>query len=209
METKHCNGCNQDKPLSEYNFTRTGKRAGKPLSRCRDCNNAAYKTWWKAHEEYKRAYNNNWKHAAGYHRAVVTAKDCTAWLGVHIAEHALSNFFEDITRMPTGNPGYDFICKNGFKIDVKSSCIRTPVHHSPRWTFTIDKNQLADYFLLLAFDSRESLTPMHVWLVPGKAINQNVTLTITNLLFTMDKWNKYEHPLDKVINQCSAMRGTL
>ncbi len=42
-------------------------------------------------------------------------KDCGLWLGCHVAERILPKIFEDPQRMPMGNKGYDFICKNGTK----------------------------------------------------------------------------------------------
>ena len=51
-------------------------------------------------------------------------KSCPAYLGIHIAEQVLSKVFKNIKMMPMHNPGYDFICNHGKKIDVKSSCIQ-------------------------------------------------------------------------------------
>lgn len=133
------------------------------------------------------------------------ATECSAFLGIYVAERALSKFFDNITRMPYSNPDYDFICGKGFKIDVKSSCLH---HHTgnPYWLFNIKKNVVADYFLYLAFDSRESLEPQHVWLIPGDVVNTKQTNGITNTVTAMKKWEKYERPLDRVVMCCSEMR---
>jgi hypothetical protein len=100
------------------------------------------------------------------------------------------------------NPGFDFICKNGYKIDVKSSSLhplkysRGKAYDHPYWFFKINKNHIADYFFCLAFSSRASLEPLHVWLIPANVINHLQSLIITQT--QLPKWSDYEKPLDKV-----------
>ena len=130
------------------------------------------------------------------------ARDCAAFLGVFVAERALSRFFDHIERMPYGNPGYDFICGKGFKIDVKSSCKQ--VGRSDGWGFHIRRNCVADYFLCLAFDDRESLRPEHVWLIPGSVLNHLSGIFIAESRLV--KWSAYEQPLNRVEACCSIMR---
>lgn len=133
------------------------------------------------------------------------ARDSTSFLGVHIAERVLSKIFEHVNRMPYGNPGFDFVCGKGFKIDVKSSCLNICTDRR-LWDFSIKRNDIADYFLFLAFDNRHNLTPMHVWLIPGSNINQKIKVSITNSKKSLCKWSEYERPLDRVIACCDAMR---
>ncbi len=66
-------------------------------------------------------------------------RECSSFLGCHIAEQVLSKTFKDVEIMPPSNPGYDFICNKGKKIDVKSSCLRykNPKHKS--WMFVISE----------------------------------------------------------------------
>ncbi len=156
--------------------------------------------------EYNRIYRLNhpgaaaaWKHRTGRARPMSEAKDCTLYLGVCIAETALSKFFDNIVRMPHENPGFDFLCGRGYKIDCKSSCIniRKPPR-APCWQFSIKRNKIADYFLCLALDNRENLIPQHVWLIPGHVVNDHKGLSIVNHPTSLEKWSLYEHPTDRV-----------
>ena len=131
------------------------------------------------------------------------------YLGVYVAERALSKFFNDIQKMPMNNPGYDYICGKGFKIDVKSSCLHKYKNNrgQMRWQFTIRRNKIADYFLCLAFDSRESLTPLHVWLIPSSIVSNRTHLDITNTIEILSKWALYERPIDRVVACCQIMKS--
>jgi hypothetical protein len=155
----------------------------------------------KKNNERANAYN----HRTGKCRPMETATDCSLYLGVFIAERALSKFFDHIERMPTNNPGFDFLCGRGYKIDVKSACLT----HTPNqyWMVVINKNEAADYFLILLFDNRENLNPQHVLLVPGMVINHLTGISISNNPRYFAKWLQYEQPLDKVLTCCNAMRG--
>ena len=133
-------------------------------------------------------------------------KDCPNYLGRHIAERILSYYFEGVKMMPYQNPGYDFICKNGYKIDVKSSCLHKSDGGNPHWSFDIIHNEIADYFLCLGFDDRENLEPINLWLVPGFEVNMKYALIITFSEASMSKWMKYEKPLDKVLECCNTLK---
>lgn len=133
-------------------------------------------------------------------------KECTSYLGVHITEHdiaenILNSIYKNVVRMPYGNPGYDFICDN-YKIDAKSSCI---LNNRNSWKFNIKRNIITDYFLCIAFDNREYLNPMHIWLIPGHILNHLVGATIS--LSTLDKWSEYERNINDVILCCDIMKG--
>jgi len=157
---------------------------------CKVCQNKATKTY---------------KHNKGLQQPFYENKDCSCYLGVHVAERILSVAFKDVKRMPYNHRGYDFICGKGFKIDVKSSCRRKPKYGSSLWHFTIKHNKEADYFLCIAFDSRQSLTPEHVWLIPGNVVNSKELFGI--LESKLDSWAKYERPIDNVIVSCETMRS--
>lgn len=126
-----------------------------------------------------------------------------AYLGVYIAERVLAQYFDDTTRAPTNTPGFDFTCKRGFKIDVKSATSVTR-DYGYGWSFVINRNKIADYFLCIAFDNIESLQPQKLWLIPGIDVNnyQRVGVSPT----TFKKWEKYELPIDKVLKTCDLMR---
>lgn len=143
-------------------------------------------------------------HKSGRNKPMSEAKNSGVYLGVHIAERVLSTLFEHVERTPFGFPGYDFLCGKGFKIDVKSACLTNRKDGVVGWTFHPRKNEVADYFLCVAFDARESLEPLHLWLIPGKRINHLGSLWIG--AGKLQKWADYEKPLDKVIGCCDSLR---
>ena len=64
-------------------------------------------------------------------------KECSAYLGVYIAERVLSKVFKDVQVMPPCNPGYDIICNHEKLIDIKSSAYSA----DGRWAFRIKKTK--------------------------------------------------------------------
>ena len=181
---KKCNLCGEVKPMSEfYNFQ----------GKCKKCSDKVHFEWVRAHP----------KHLPPLDKPFCNNKEHPGYLGVHVAETVLSTIFEGVTRCKMHNHGYDFVCKKGHKIDVKASCVRTNKGWN-YWQFYIRKNKVADYFLCLAFDSRESLNPEHLWLIPGAVINNLHTIDISKC--TLGKWSQYELPLTKVEDACIAFR---
>jgi hypothetical protein len=166
----------------------------------------AYSAKWYA--EHGNGPSLKRRHLQGASRPMSEATDTSSYLGVYIAERALSKFFDNIERMPFGHPGYDFVCGKGFKIDVKSCCIRKMKQGNPCWMFTIRRNPVADWFLCLAFDNRESLEPQHVWLIPAYLINHLKTWGIRDSPAVLSKWRDYERPLDKVLACCETIRSS-
>jgi hypothetical protein len=186
---KICSRCKLPKPTSDF-----GKH-----TRSRD----GYQ-WWC--NKCKADWMLQKSHASGKRRPLNQAIDSASYLGVHIAEKVLSQYFEDVKRTPYGYPGYDFICKNGYKIDVKSSCTRRPEGRHNRWTFIINKNKTSDYFFCIAFDDRKSLNPVHVWLIPGSTINDKYGITITDVEKSLHKYAGYEKSINKIFSICNSMR---
>ena len=141
-------------------------------------------------------------------------KTSAVYLGIHVAETILANIFKDVTKMPANNPGYDFICKNGFKIDVKSACLTNSIDYS-WWPYTIARNKGCDYFLLIGFDNREQLNPLHIWLIKSdliineQPIQNKAKLVITNTSHSLARWLQYEltGKLDEAIIQCNKLRS--
>ena len=127
-------------------------------------------------------------------------RDCSSFLGVHVAERVLSRVFKDVKRMPMHNPGYDFICNRGKRIDVKSACLVKRKY----WMFSIKRNAVPDYFLCIAFDNREDLNPVHIWLIPGNEINHLMGTTICPS--TIHKWDQYRLDISKVVSCCDTMK---
>lgn len=156
--------------------------------------------------EYRAEYNLGLLHRSGKCQPMGKNKKCAQYLGTFVAERVLSHVFKDVERMPYGNPGYDFVCNGGKKIDVKSSCRQQDkVRQVDHWTFIIKKNKIAEYFLCLAFDNREDLNPEHIWLIPGDVINWKTGTTISET--TVDKWAKYALDIERVSSCCDVLKG--
>ncbi len=155
---------------------------------------------WAKGAGYKdiNEYNRKYYYRTGQGLPMDKNRNCSMFLGVHIAEKILPCVFKEVKRMPNGNRGFDFICNKGFKIDVKSSCIL----HIPKWnfwTFNIEKNKLTDYFLCIAFDDRKNLNIEHIWLIKGdefiknsKNLNEYMKLSLGTSYKTIETFKKYE-----------------
>jgi hypothetical protein len=179
----------------------------KNKDRTREHMKAYHQKYYLDHKEHYLKMNQEWRHSSGRQRPMDEATDCSNYLGIHIAERVLSKFFDNITRMPIHNPGYDFICGKGFKIDVKSACVISKGQKYPFWHFNIFRNMIADYYLCLAFDNRESLEPQHVWLIPGNIAGGKCGIRIFNTPKSLAKWSEYERPLDKVLACCQEIKA--
>lgn len=112
-------------------------------------------------------------------------KECPLYLGVHVAESMLADMFDEVERMPNGHPGYDFICSKNKKVDVKAATSRTL---KGKWVFATRGNIEADYFLCVAYDDRETLNPLHMWLIPSSEVTTK-SITITHV--SLKKYEKY------------------
>lgn len=212
IPNKRCSRCHLVKSLSEFYMHKSGKDIGKAYSRCIDCEKELAHMWHDANREKERIrargrikQHLDYVHRTGRQRPKSENKTCSAYLGEFIAERALSKFFDNITKMPQNNPGYDFICGKGFKIDVKSACM-CKADNCIRWNFTIKRNTIADYFLCLAFDNRENLNPLHIWLIPGNVVHHLWLFAVVNSEKSFAKWSRYEKPLDKVTMCCEKLR---
>lgn len=84
------------------------------------------------------------------------------------------------------------------KVDIKA----TVLNRYNIFSFAINKNKIADYFVLVVFNNIIELIPIHMWIIKsdedidGKVINKFHKLTITNEPRYIDKYSKYEK-LDK------------
>lgn len=132
---------------------------------------------------------------------LVTNKTCSKYLGCYITEQILSKIYSNVQVMPPNNHGFDFYCAKKYKIDAKSSA----TGYKDRWQFNIKKNTIADYFLCLAFEDRNSFNPSHLWLIPGQDVNHQIGITISKS--TLQKWSKYEQLIDPVIECCNKIKG--
>jgi hypothetical protein len=182
--TRECVKCGLTKPFDEF-YTR---KDGLIYRRCKTC--------------IKEDVIEH-RHRAGINTPMAKAKQSPCYLGVYIAERVLCDIFENVTKMPYGNPGYDYLCGKGYKIDVKSACeTKSEDRTIQRWGFHVLENQVPDYFLCLAFDNRENLEPQKLWLIPGNLINTKRRLSISKKSFP--KWAKFELPIEKI--ECDKFR---
>jgi hypothetical protein len=154
------------------------------------CKNCYYR---KYHREYRRAHK----------KPPNTESPC--YLGCNIAERILSKVFNNVEVMEPNNPGYDFICNKGKKIDVKSRCRgRSPRNHN-RWSFNLNKNTIADFFLCIAFDDRKSLTPLYLWLIPSNEVKGQKRLSIREN--TIHRLDKFKLDISKTLQCCDEIRN--
>jgi len=162
------------------------------------------------------AYQNYLNYENGKNKSMSENKECPTYLGIHLSERLLAKIWnnERVIRMPNGNRGYDFICGKGFKVDVKSRCFNDS-ETKDFWIFQINRNKIADYFLLLAFDNREDLNPLHIWLIKGDEIinngklNDKTGLRIQNSINILQRFNKYEqtNKLEELKECCNNLKG--
>jgi len=129
-------------------------------------------------------------------------RECSAHLGVYRAEKLLRYLYNDVEVMPYGHPGYDIVCNKGKKIDVKSGCI---TKRGNGWLFHIKRNTTADYFICIAFDNRNDLNPLHIWMLPGEKFYHLSSASISPS--TLDKWDEYKQDIDKAIICCDTMKS--
>lgn len=195
MTTKCCRKCGDE--LGDENWSPSKHKYGDYI--CKECDNELSRKWKEANPEKQKAASTRYHRKEG-HLPMSENKKCSLWLGVWIAERVLRHFFKDVQQMPNGNPGFDFICNKGMKVDSKSSC----QNKDGRWKFNINHNTVADYFLCIAFDDRENLNPLHVWLIPGDVLNDLKTMGISPS--NVHKWSEYEKDITGVSLCCDELK---
>jgi len=210
-KTKVCSRCKLEKSLDEFYQQKDGKFGRR--SECKKCilekthiyyeNNKEYcleksRKYYSENRNHHKELTYNWRYKNTNTMPMHKATYSSDYLGIYIAEQILSKVFKNVTRMPNNNPGYDFICSNGYKIDVKSRCLTPRKNRSSVWRFCTRYNKIADYFLCLAFDNRSDLNIKHLWLIKNDELRQSKSdITITES--KIDKWKEFEQPIDKVI----------
>jgi hypothetical protein len=200
-DKKHCRKCGVELDRNNCSAARIGRHD----YICRICNNKKrMQLWRKANPDKVRGSNTKSNRRRG-NQPFDKNTHCSLFLGVYIAERVLYNTFKNIEKMPHGNPGYDFICGNGYLIDVKSSCKLTQIRKSPAWFFNIKRNTIPDYFLCIAFDNIENLTPLYIWMIPGRDVNNNIGIRICESI--LSKWDKYSIDIENVVACCDKMRN--
>lgn len=147
--------------------------------------------------KYNRDRTRIWRHKTGRNLSMNENEECSSYFGIEIAENYISALFEDVKRMPYGNSGFDFICKKGYKIQSKARCL---IYNGNAiyWQYDIDFNNIADYFLLSAWNNRLDLEPLYLWLIQKDEIIrdrrfwQRDNIVITNKSEYLYEFSKYE-----------------
>lgn len=135
-------------------------------------------------------------------------------LGEQLFKKFLNVIFENVERMKYTNYGFDFTCNNiskefinkhptfklevnkEYRIQIKARCRRIYEKYI-RWDFPIKYNN-ADYFILVAFDNRENLNIIHVWIfhkndiVRGDKFWRRDSFTITDVPFKLEEFLDHE-----------------
>lgn len=201
MIEKKCPVCGQVLPASNFWKDKRNKVDGLQY-KCKECQRKHF----KENRSHINAYKCEWTHRTGRNKSIAESKDSGVWLGTHITEEAIAELLGDAKKMPLKHEGWDLESKNYGKIDVKAACIFLYKGKNISWLFHINRNQLPDYFACVAFDSRESLTPLHMWLIPAKEINHLVSLTIYESGTSLKRWKGYEKPIEGLKEICKNHR---
>lgn len=115
-------------------------------------------------KEYRRilSWNN------GSRSPMECNQDCSYYVGIHIAERKIARkilpiLFGGIEKeMPPNHPGYDFIVKGGYKVNVKSRRFLRR-----EWCFMISHNRDTDFFLLIGLNDEideDKIKVIRMWL---------------------------------------------
>ena len=138
---------------TEYYIKKAGcKTVTEYLNNC--AQNRGFKDYNECHREY--TYNIG-------RRQIADNPDCSSYFGVYIAENYIIQTFEDPIKMPLNNPGFDWLCKKGLKIQCKARCLNYS-NSTCNFIFPIKRNNIADLFICSGWDNRDSLIPLHIWI---------------------------------------------
>ncbi len=151
-------------------------------------------------------YGKVWKYYVGMVDPIKENRMDTRFLGIYIAENGINKIYDGSERMHINNKGYDIICPKGHKIDVKA----TVLNRYNIFNFAINKNKIADYFVLVGFNNIIELEPLHIWVIKGDEsiyghpINDLNKLAILNESNYIYRYQKYEkmNKLEELKNIC-------
>lgn len=183
--------------LTGYQLTQKYREEGKIISthkatdRLPKVINAGCKTFKEYRDKcaqnigYKdfNEWQREWRYKTGRQTPAEDSPECSLYFGIYIAENYIIRTFDNPIKMPPGNPGFDWICNKGLKIESKARCLRLDRN---QFTFTIDWNNIADWFIFSGWNNRESLKPLFILafhkndIVRGKQFWKRDSLTITN-----------------------------
>lgn len=143
-----------------------------------------------------------WKDETNY-KLLPDNYSCSTYLGKigeNISDLMLTELFGSIERkIPLHGGGYDRIVKGGHKIDIKVRCLRHKKNHGwIGYSFEIDHNDNADYFLLIGIDNLIDKKLMYIWLihrddiVRGRKFYRRASFNITNKENYLHELQKYD-----------------
>jgi len=125
----------------------------------------AQKLGFKNENDRYKVYKNDWKRNKRYNTGEQVPMSenpyCAKWFGEFIAENYVMKTFEDPIKAPPNNPGFDWTCNKGQKIQHKARCLEI-ANTSEGWGFPIRRNHIPDYFILSGWKDRESLEPLFI-----------------------------------------------
>lgn len=158
-------------------------------------------------ENNKDYYHNKGGREQRGHQSMYENKACSNYIGLVVGEELARRLFKNVTMMPFGHPGYDMICQNNFRINIKVSTIRKQYNKNSivnKWGFHIERNKDCDFFLCMAFDNVIDLHPLIGWLIPGNEVNHKPTINISAT--TIHKWDKCKMNFDSAQQCCNLMK---
>jgi len=181
----------------------------------------AKKHGYNTHSEY----TNEVRYINGIRTPLSENKDCESYFGVYVVEHILNKFlptiFDYVEYMKYGNRGFDFICKDPkkefidrypqlklkrgieYKIQSTARCLDFGTDY---FHFPIMHNDIAEYFIFSAWDNRDNLNLLHIWMINKNDIVRERkfwrrdAINITNRHKYLIEFNRYEiiNELDKL-----------
>lgn len=165
-------------------------------------------------------YYKDYRYKTGKNLPLEFNEDCPQNFGSKtekIIEKFLLTIFEHVKGTSYHDKGIDFFCKTPkkefmnkypqFKLEIdteyriqhRSTCLQPNGSSSSLiWLFKIDYDRKNDYFLLSAWRDRESLEPMHIWLIyrneriRKRKLWEFVGLCITYKSQNLIEFRKYE-----------------
>jgi len=162
---------------------------------------------YKDYHAQKRRYKDSadvlreWRHDTGRQSSMSENKDCSSYLGVEIAEKKIARIIlprilgEIKKEMPYKGCRFDYLIEGDIKVDSKAGCL---IDGNRRWSFFINHNDVAGFFLIIAFDSRDNLYCEHIWLfernemINGAKFYMRGQFKITNDREYLSEYKKFE-----------------
>ena len=159
-------------------------------------------------EEFNKRERERYRNNRAKHGILPWTEVKSLRLGLYI-EQTIARVFGSVAE-PYGTPDIDFICPQGYKIQVKVSSLGK--NEYPNWNFGIKKNKVADYFVLVAVNNiddidKENFKPAHMWMMEGDVLNDKTGTSVSPS--TISKWDEYSIKKgykNKFINCCKVMK---